>query len=237
MSYFRNFPIESYQFANGDNALMQNLALHVEMMDQLKENSAFYEDYYIRDGDRPDNVAYTLYKNPQLHWTFYFMNDSIKEHGWPLTQQSLEDKIKSEFSGITLKTHSDIHMFSKDMVVESVSGATGKVSRIDTGLGHIVIESTNEVQFESGDVVTSPAHSNTVTLISVGEEYLSAHHYTDDDGKTVDYRTKDGWNDDLYEVTNFDYYQSLNESIRKIRVIKPSSIVAVTSLFNRAVAS
>jgi hypothetical protein len=216
---------------------MQNLAVHVEMIDQIKENSAFYQDYHIRDGDRPDNVAYDLYKNPQLHWTFYFMNDSIKEYGWPLTQRALEDKIKSEFSGITLKTHSDIHMFSKDMIVESDSGATGKVSHIDTSLGHIVIESTSEVQFVSGDVVTSPSHLNSVILISVAPEYLSAHHYTDNNGNIVDYRTKDGWNSNLYEESTLEYYRSINESIRKIRVIKPTSIVAVTSLFNRAVTS
>lgn len=237
MSYFRDFPIEVYQFANGDDALMQNLSLHVEVIDQLKENTSFYEDYYIRDGDRPDTVAYSLYKNPNLHWSFYLMNDSIKERGWPLTRQSLENKIKSDFSGITLTTHNDIHMFSKDMVVESVSGATGKVSRIDTSLGHIVIESTSEVQFESGDVVTDSSQSYTVTLISVQDEYLSVHHYVDETGSIVDYRTKDGWNNTLYEITNLDHYQDQNESLRQIRVIKPSSIIAVVSMFNRAVRS
>ena len=30
MSYFRDFPKEFYQFANGDTALMQNLSLYVE---------------------------------------------------------------------------------------------------------------------------------------------------------------------------------------------------------------
>ena len=66
------------------------------VVDQVKENSSFYKNYYIRDGERPDNVSHRLYENPRLHWTFYLMNDHIREQGWPLTQRSIVEKVKED---------------------------------------------------------------------------------------------------------------------------------------------
>lgn len=239
MSYFRDFPKEFYQFANGDIALMQNLSLYVEMIDQVKENSSFYEDFYIRDGERPDNVAYILYDNPKLHWTFYLMNNHIREQGWPLTQTSIVEKAKEDFPNITLNTRDDIDMFSKVTTVASQSGATGRLVRIDTSLGQVVIDPIGDSEFVEGDTISDldGVVAQTATLISVESEYLSAHHYIDGEGNLADYRTKDGWNTGLLEMTNLEYYQNQNESLRQIRVIKPSSMSPIFSMFNRAVKS
>lgn len=239
MAYFTDFPKELYRFANGDNAVMQNLAVYVDIVDQLKENSAFYQDYYIQDGDRPDNVAHRLYKNSGLHWSFFIMNDDLRDQGWPLSKRAIVDKAMEDFPNITLETRDDIDMFAKDMTVESASGATGKIVRTDTSLGQIVIESTSEVQFAPDDVISdySGAVTQTATILNVQNEYLSAHHYVDVGGEFVDYRTKDGWNSIALKITNLDYYQMENESLRQIRVIKPSSMNLVSSMFKRAVRS
>ena len=239
MSYFRDFPKEFYQFANGDTALMQNLSLYVEIVDQVKENSAFYQDFYIRDGKRPDNIAYQLYDNPKLHWTFYLMNDHIREQGWPLTQRSIEKKAKEDFSNITLNTQDDIDMFSKVTTVVSQSGAKGSLVRIDTSMGQVVIDPIDDSEFLTGDVISDfdGAVVQTATLLSVENEYLSAHHYVDGEGNRADYRTKDGWNTNLIETTNLEYYQKQNENLRQIRVIKPSSMTVIFSMFNKAVRS
>lgn len=239
MSYFLDFPKEFYQFANGDTALMQNLSLYVEIVDQVKENSAFYQDLYIRDGQRPDNISYNLYDNPKLHWTFYLMNDHIREQGWPLTQTSIIEKAKEDFPNITLNTRDDIHMFSKTTTVVSQSGATGRLVRIDTSLGQVVIDPIDDSEFSEGDIISDfdGVVAQTATILSVEEEYLSAHHYIDDEGNRRDYRTKDGWNTNLFEMTNLEYYQNQNESLRQIRVIKPSSMTGIFAMFNRAVRS
>lgn len=239
MAYFKDFPKELYQFANGDKAVMQNLAVYIDIVDQLKENSAFYQDYFIQDGDRPDNVAHRLYKNSGLHWTFFIMNDDLRNQGWPLSKRAIVDKAMEDFPNITLETRDDIDMFSKGMTVESASGATGKIVRTDTSLGQVVIESTSEVQFAPDDVITdfSGVVTQTATILNVQNEYLSAHHYVDVDGEFVDYRTKDGWNSIALEITNLDHYQMENESRRQIRIIKPSSVNLVSSMFKRAVRS
>ena len=239
MSYFRNFPKEFYQFANGDTALMQNLSLYVEIIDQVKENSAFYQDFYVRDGERPDNVSNRLYRNPTLHWTFYLMNNHIREQGWPLTQTAIIEKAKEDFPNVTLNTQDDIDMFSKVTTVASQSGATGRLVRIDTSMGQVVVDPIGDSEFVEGDTISDldGVVPQTATLLSVESEYLSAHHYIDNEGNLADYRTKSGWNTGLFEMTNLEYYQKQNEELRQIRAIKPSSIAAVTSMFARAAKS
>lgn len=239
MSYFRNFPKEFYQFANGDTALMQNLSLYVEIIDQVKENSAFYQDFYVRDGERPDNVSNRLYSNPTLHWTFYLMNNHIREQGWPLTQTAIIEKAKEDFPNVTLNTQDDIDMFSKVTTVVSQSGATARLVRIDTSMGQVVVDPIGDSEFVEGDTISDldGVVPQTATLLSVESEYLSAHHYVDSEGNLTDYRTKSGWNAGLFEMTNLEYYQKQNEELRQIRAIKPSSIAAVTSMFARAAKS
>lgn len=255
MSYFKDFPKEFYRFANGDQALMQNLSLYVDVVDQVKVNSAFYENYFIQDGDRPDNVAYTLYKNPQLHWTLYIMNDSLREKGWPLSKRRIVEKAKEDFPYVTLNTHDNIGMFLKDMVVRgTVSGARGRVVYTDTSLGQVTVEPVESpvtvmidgeptIQYQILDFIADDIIldvdgdiSQSANLRSVEKEYLSAHHYTMS-GEIVDYRTKSGWNDLAVEVSKLEHYQLENDALREIRIIKPNSISAVVGVFNKAVRS
>ena len=59
-TYFENFPTVSYQFGVKLPAVAyQNLTAYVDIIDQIKDNIAFYRNYYIQEGDRPDPVSYT----------------------------------------------------------------------------------------------------------------------------------------------------------------------------------
>lgn len=234
MSYFEKFSKQLYQFANGDRAIMQNISSYVDIIDQVKQNSAFYIDYYIRDGERPDNTAYTLYENPQLHWTFFIMNDSIRERGWPLTREGIEKKVKEDHPNTTLNTQDDIDTFLKNSIVESSSGATGRVVRIDTGLGQIVVD-VLEGTFSKDDTVNNG--TQTATMMSVEPEYFSTRFYQNSDGEKIDYRTRDGWGASGYPVTHMDHYIEENDSLRQIQVIRPDSISAVVGMFNKAIPS
>ena len=86
--FFKNFDIIDYRF--GDNeppVLFNNITQYVDMVDQLKDNVSFYNKYTIVAGERPDTLAYELYGNTDYYWTFYLMNDHIRESGFrfPIT--------------------------------------------------------------------------------------------------------------------------------------------------------
>lgn len=243
MSYFKHFSSSLYEFANGEEAVIQNISQYVEIIDEIKTNAAFYQDYYIRSGDRSDNVSFTLYQNPRLHWTFYLMNNHLREQGWPLDHVEIVKKAKRDFPHITLTTEDLIpSSFGVGVTVEATQSsegspplATGIILSKDLDLGQLVIETTNSKPFNPTDIITAQNTMDQLQLVSVEDQYLAAHHYIQDEEL---YTNKLDLSPDPYvEVTNLEYYIQENEKLRQIIVLKPNGVNRVVSLFKQAIKS
>lgn len=220
---------------------MQNISVYAEVLDEVKTNSAFYKNYYIRNGDRADNLAFSLYENPTLHWTFYMMNDNLREQGWPLDHVGIVEKAKKDFPYITLTTEDSItSSFDVGVTVEatqssdgSPSLATGVIQSVNLDLGQLVIETTSSENFKATDIVTAQQTMDQLQLVSVEDQYLAAHHYVQD-GEL--YTNKLDLSPDPYvEVTNLEFYVQENDKLRNIIVLKPNSVNKVVRLFREAV--
>lgn len=241
MSYFNNFSSTLYTFDNGEKGVMQNLSSYAEILDEIKLNSSFYRNYYIRNGERPDNVAFTLYENPQLHWTLYLMNNHLREQGWPLDYTEIVEKAKRDLPYLTLSTNDLIvDDFSVGSTVQAnnasngdPSYATGTIISRNLDLGQLVIETTSTVSFKITDIVTAQNSLEQLHLVSVESQYLSTHHYLQD-GEI--YTNKLDLSTEPYvEVTNLEFYEQENEKLRGIIVIKPQSVNKVVQMFRRAI--
>jgi len=87
-TFFQNFPLVNYNFGNeADTALFQNISAYIKIIDDLKDDVAFYTTVHIQDYDRPDSFSFKLYQTTEFYWTFYYLNDDIRESGWPLQKQ------------------------------------------------------------------------------------------------------------------------------------------------------
>lgn len=220
MSYFNKLPRVLYSFGDeSQRASFQNISLCVEVIDKIKDNASFYNNYYIRDGQRPDNVSNTLYDDPAYHWTFYLMNDKLREHGWPLDRLELDKKIKKDFPNLVLKTNDEI--FSIFKVGQTVTGNSGQGTILyrDLDLGQIVLTDVTGT-FTDNELVTSNESTETVTITTSISEFLATHHYEND-----------------IPITNYEYYQQKNDGLRGISVIRPDAIRDISRLFAQAVKS
>lgn len=241
MSYFNNFPRTLYKFGDtNEEAVIQNIAAYTEIIDELNNNSAFYNDYFIVQGTRPDQASFSLYNDPTYHWTFYLMNPKLREQGWPLQTNELTAKIVDEFAGTVITTR-DADLFSKFMVGQTVSpvnddSVTGTIVHRNIGLGQIILEDVTGT-FSSNTPIKSTDEQGvieTITPVSVGPEYMSAHHYEDGDGNIVDIDPTTGPGAQITEVTHLQYYVRQNEALRNIRVIKPTAISRIVGQFRQA---
>lgn len=97
--YFNMFPVMLYSLDNGRTAqAVQDIARRITMSSELKENSAVYDLYDVRDGETPEIVADKFYKNPQYHWVVLLYNDIIDpRYEWPLGQSDLIAYCKSKY--------------------------------------------------------------------------------------------------------------------------------------------
>ena len=235
MAYFRKFPSAAYQFGNEVNfAVATDLTPYINLIDQIKDDTSTYESYFILDGDRPDQVSQKLYDTTDNYWTFYFLNDKLRRQGWPLSYTELVDRIKLQYPNRTLVIRE--HLGSKFQVgheiTGSTSGATGVILRRNLDLGQIIVKPTNNNTFQA-EVITNTIDGVTVssTVSSTSLEYLSAHHYEDTSGKTVDIDPTLAPGASLVEITYQQRFENANESLRDIKVFKPDIISTIITQF------
>jgi hypothetical protein len=236
MSYFKNFPKVIYSFGDGEVAAMKDLTVYAEVLDDVKNNGAFYQSYYIKSGERPDQVAFNLYKNAELHWTLYLMNDSIRELGWPISNAEVNEKVKVDYPGLVLRTTDEL--FDKFKVGERVrgnqSGAEGTIVFRDLNLGQLVLEEVTGT-FIPTELVGVIGTNITITIEYTTPEHLAPRYHLDEDGEQVDFDpfTPDG--ELITEVSQKDYYIEQNDKLRQISVLRPSVVNEVVLAFRDAV--
>lgn len=245
MLYFKDFQDVFYNFGNeATPTLTQNLSRYVDVVDQIKDDISFLTFYTIIEGMRPDQVSMQLYDTPLYYWTFYLLNDDIRQQGWPLTNTEFQTYMKKIFPNTVLTTRENISTKFKvgQTVTGNTSGVSGKIIRRNLDLGQIIIEGTASFT-TAGETLTSQNSSGvfeSVTVVSSSAEYQAANYYTDTSGGIVDLGV-DGSGNLLApgvtknEITNEQAYFNVNESLRQIRVIRPSLINNVVSSYKKAI--
>ena len=149
MSYFNNFPITYYKFGDDEpEVLFQNISAYVDLIDQLADEASFYDFQYIIDGDRPDTLSYKLYGEVQYYWTFYLLNSHLRQSGWPLTNQILDQRKAESYPHWTITTTDDIssHRFVAGSKIRGgLSGTVGTIVETNLELGQLVVDTRGYV--------------------------------------------------------------------------------------------
>lgn len=257
MDYFKFFPRTLYVYGNqaedigtGDvqTQFVHDLSAYVEIIDQVRQNSAFHLKYYIQENERPDQVSYKLYGNTNYHWTFFMLNNTLREQGWPLSNIELEKRLHKDFPNLVMTTNIDLtnHFIPGQIVVGSTSNARGKVLRRNLDLGQIVVKQlTNLINpnllFKTtvSEYITSKSVSAIQTqraFVDIVREYKAPRHYTDSTGRIIDIDPANGPGAFDVPVTQEDFYNTENTAIKEINVIKPELIGEITAAYKQALA-
>lgn len=241
MLYFNDFPKIQYKFGNEiDPTIFQDISIYSDVVDQIKDSISILNLHTIQEGFRPDQVSIQLYGTSLYYWTFYLLNDNLRQQGWPLTRHELEVYTRKVFPN-TVLTIRDTNLPIKFKVGQSVSGGTsgasGKIIKRNLDLGQIFVE--GDVGFsQGGELLTSinsSGVSETLSSVSSSKEYLAASHYIDGSSNIVDIDPASGPGALLTEKTNEDVYFATNESLRQIKIIRPSQITNISTSFKRSV--
>ena len=245
--FFRNFPLINYNFGTETTgALFQDISAYIKVIDDIKDDIAFYTTVHIQDYDRPDNFSFKLYGTTEFYWTFYYLNDDIRESGWPLPQQDLLTKAKVDYPHRSVITTADISktFLPGHTVTGALSGSTGTVIKRYLDLGQIIIDSPNN--FNAGENITPSINgvaqtADIVVVTSDVEQYNSVHHYENASKEYVDIGLVPSGNgaadypslSGKTPITYFDRILAKNDSLREIKCLKPDVAVQVKSEFNR----
>jgi hypothetical protein len=208
--YFNYFPKTAYFLEENvvSADVVTNITSRFGFEQSFKNNSVVYYEYDIQDGDTPEIIASKLYGSPERHWAVLMVNDIIDgQFDWPLDQRTIIKYINKKYSA------------------NASAGQTGTIwaqanihsyYQIDTR----TTNSTN-TNLETKIQVDANTYANVIVNSSV--KTLSS-------GETITVATT------KETKSYYDYEVELNESKRKIKILKPEFVSPIEqqirSVFN-----
>ena len=241
MSHFKNFPKVFYNFGTEiDSVIFQKLGTYVDIIDQVRDDITIYSDYTILDGDRPDILSYNLYGNIQYYWLIFYVNDALREEGWPLTANEVQEQMEKYYPHDFIRTYGN--WFKSDFKIGNratgkKSGAFGDIIQTQPDLGQIIVNVENGYNFQKSEVVEAGFgffNPDTINIQATGPQYEAVHHYEDASGNYVDIDPLQDAPATVTPVTFAERFIDENDKRKKIRVIAPGVITQIYSEFNKA---
>ena len=99
MAYFSQFPLMAYDVAGNKNyKLLPNILKRVKLRSGLRSGSFLFDNYDVKDGERPEDVAFKWFGDAQLHWVILMTNNiTDRYYQWPLTQPQFQEYLTDKY--------------------------------------------------------------------------------------------------------------------------------------------
>ena len=99
MAYFSKFPLMAYDMAgNAQYKLLPNILRRVKLRSGLRSGAFLFDNYDVKDGERPEDVAFKWFGDAQLHWVILMTNNiTDRYYQWPLTQPQFQEHLKDKY--------------------------------------------------------------------------------------------------------------------------------------------
>ena len=91
---------------DGNYILIKNIFARIKLVDDIVPNATVFEDYFVKDHERPDTVAFDFYDDPGMDWTIILINNIRNVYDdWPKNQSSFNSYIDSKYSDVDAIHH------------------------------------------------------------------------------------------------------------------------------------
>lgn len=232
--FFENFPEIQYELSDGKRVFIKDFFRKSRIEQEAVKSIINYTKYEIQDGERPDVVATKLYNNPDLHWTFFLVNDIDNYYDWHMDNLTFEKYMNKKYKGyyaIASQTSDIITSSSKFLTGEKITStsATGRIIEVDPTHNRIAIDTDG---FQAGELITGAISGKTFTPTSIIPHVQGVYHYKNADG-IVRNAPRNGFS----AVSIYDYEYEENEARRLINIIQPGIINDVVRRFEKVMLS
>lgn len=227
--YFKSFPYTYYTLDNTSTVqVITNITNRVTLSNEVKENLGLYDEYDIKDGETPEILADKFYGNPQLHWLILHYNDIVDPRfEWPIPTSSFENYVLGKYTSTT-----GIHHY-EDANLNYTNGELYITSASAFGFLNVNDVVTNSNSAGTAYVTEKNTDSNvrvTVTVggIKTGDQIRLASNISAGSASVTGVSVLSGT-----PVTNLEYEDTVNETKRRIKILKSNYVDAVVNDFKK----
>ena len=99
MSFFQRFPLLLYDVKNNGNyKLLPDILRRVKIRSAINNSSMLFDSYDVRDGERPEDVAFKWFGNAELHWIILMTNNvTDRYYQWPMSQPQFSEFLTDKY--------------------------------------------------------------------------------------------------------------------------------------------
>ena len=198
MSYFRELPDILYQsnllhkVSSQEYIQIKNIFRRVKIQDWIQDNVQFFNKYTIRDGERPDTMAERLYGTSERDWIIILTAGITNiRNDWPLSNYDLYRYVEAKY-GTDLNA---IHHY------ETIEVRDNK--------GRLILPAGQRV--DQNFTIPTPYDASATNF------YVGVRPQSDN----ISYKSVNSDINPVTGVSNYEYETQLNESKRRIEVMKP----------------
>lgn len=196
--YFNYFPKVGYSIEKPNKYdYVTSLVSRFGIEDQLKENSAVFYTYQVRDGETPEIIASKVYGSSERHWIILMMNNVVDpQYDWPLSYSAFNEYVKSKYS-------------TPEYADTANTGISGLTWAQNVGNVHSYYKVITKTTSSNTNVEKYEVDSNTYsTIVNTSDNYVLQ------DGTSININvTKE-------TKSYYNYEMDLNEEKRKIKILK-----------------
>ena len=99
MPYFSRFPMMTYDVAgNKDYKLLPDILRRVKLRSGLRSSSFMFDKYDVKDGEKPEDVAFKWFGDAEYHWVILMTNNvTDRYYQWPLSQPQFAEHLTDKY--------------------------------------------------------------------------------------------------------------------------------------------
>ena len=129
MSYFSKFPMMIYDMKNNGNfKLLPDILRRVKQRSAIKSGQLIFDTYDVRNGERPEDIAYKWFGDAELHWVILMTNNvTDRYYDWPMSDAQFEVYLDDKYTNPDAVHHYEITKDSGDTTSQGPNDYSHKV--------------------------------------------------------------------------------------------------------------
>ena len=157
MKFFSAYPKTTFDlYGNKVRVVLTDIMRKVVLRKSVRESGNIYYYYTVKDGERPEHIAYDVYGDPMYYWIIMEMNSLQSPYfDWPLATHEMDNYLSEKYPFQSLIMTANVFVmdyssgecnadFTTGTVVTQLeSGATADVTYFDNANSKIYLTSSS----------------------------------------------------------------------------------------------